>query len=323
MRYADVFCGEDGRGFRVLVQRMRYGRRATEALLSYVGLRIEMEEEYGRRLHRVSSHSFPRQDAFLAAGSAWDNAIGGLCVSSGELAQTHAGLCETLRERVLRPLEQSLRVQSRTKAQHKEEMQRLVRARAAAADASGRKRERLARQAAEVKRLLSIVPDGPRAAARHAEALVNAEDGERALSAEAAVADARLLELEGHCYAAMRKAATDLEAADRSRLEATRSALLAYAGAMSNVASTDSAHYRNMGGRHSALDVGGDMAAFARNGVRRAKVLHSFTPRRRDEIAISAGETVSVEDTGLHPWWRGTNAAGARGLYPSNYVEPL
>jgi hypothetical protein len=56
----------------------------------------------------------------------------------------------------------------------------------------------------------------------------------------------------------------------------------------------------------------------------KVKALHDFAEAEPGDLSISAGEILSVLDDQEDPfWWRGRNAAGKIGTFPSNYVEVL
>lgn len=56
-------------------------------------------------------------------------------------------------------------------------------------------------------------------------------------------------------------------------------------------------------------------------GGQRAVVLYDYTADEENEINLVEGQVVTEIDMVDEDWWRGTNALGATGLFPSNYVE--
>lgn len=44
---------------------MRFGRRTTEALIDYFSARLAIEEEYGRRMAKLSKLNFPAEETIL------------------------------------------------------------------------------------------------------------------------------------------------------------------------------------------------------------------------------------------------------------------
>lgn len=118
--------------------------------------RIEAEEEYVRRLQRLSKFSFPQMESFFGdrpdlKGSAAEllskpaDILGALMALPEQLAESAARrltLIEALRRRLLCPLEQSLSEQNYMKRKHKPVMIRLIRTRTVLADQVDRLRKR-------------------------------------------------------------------------------------------------------------------------------------------------------------------------------------
>jgi len=56
-------------------------------------------------------------------------------------------------------------------------------------------------------------------------------------------------------------------------------------------------------------------------GDQRAVVLYDYTADEENEINLVEGQVVTNIDMVDDDWWRGINALGQEGLFPSNYVE--
>jgi hypothetical protein len=58
-------------------------------------------------------------------------------------------------------------------------------------------------------------------------------------------------------------------------------------------------------------------------GVARVRVAHAYAPTNVDELALKPGEIITVLAKEEDGWWHGTNASGASGLFPSNFVKEI
>lgn len=52
-----------------------------------------------------------------------------------------------------------------------------------------------------------------------------------------------------------------------------------------------------------------------------ATAVYEYEAAEEGEIGFAEGETVTAIDQIDEGWWKGTNARGEEGLFPSNYVE--
>ena len=100
-------------------------------------IRIEIEEDYVRKLQKLSNFTFPREEDFhgikcqdYEANKASPEEVAGamrqLSLQTGELCSRHTTLVESLKQRLLWPLEHSLKEQTVVKKQHKQEMVRIL-----------------------------------------------------------------------------------------------------------------------------------------------------------------------------------------------------
>ncbi|KAI9190379.1 hypothetical protein H9P43_001813 [Blastocladiella emersonii ATCC 22665] len=57
---------------------------------------------------------------------------------------------------------------------------------------------------------------------------------------------------------------------------------------------------------------------------RKARVEYDYSPQNQGELALAAGETITIltTDSGVHGWYRG-EANGATGIFPANHVKLL
>jgi len=61
-----------------------------------------------------------------------------------------------------------------------------------------------------------------------------------------------------------------------------------------------------------------------KTGLYSVRVLHDFQEAEPGDLSIYTGEVLTVLDDQEDPfWWKGRNAAGKVGTFPSNYVEIL
>lgn len=246
--FPEAFGDEDGTGLRVVLERLRFGRRITEALISFMTNRLEMEEEYAKRLHRMSQFSLPFPGSFyensnnpkdslthphngndysLSVRAAADS----LSQSCSSQAEGHSKLCELIRNRILRPLESSLRAQFRTKNFHKEEMLRLVKAKIQHSETAAIRQERAKKKTATLERLMTIdlgPEPNPKTRLRHQEAVEMAIAIERGAISEWKQAAQRTSEAHRLWTAQLQKALRDFEIVERQRLRISRKILMIY-----------------------------------------------------------------------------------------------
>ncbi|KAF9114989.1 hypothetical protein BGX27_009317 [Mortierella sp. AM989] len=62
-------------------------------------------------------------------------------------------------------------------------------------------------------------------------------------------------------------------------------------------------------------------APVAHGNGQSAVALYEYQAGEPNEITFAEGETISAIDFVTDDWWSGTNTAGAKGLFPANYVE--
>lgn len=120
---------------------------------------IEIEEEYNRKLQKLAAFTFPREEHFFCkkatsngnsaggpsgAQEAFDlyGALMALPAQTADLCSRHGTLIDSLKQRLLWPLEHNLKEQATLKEQHKTEMLRLIKTRANQADMVERLRDR-------------------------------------------------------------------------------------------------------------------------------------------------------------------------------------
>lgn len=107
------------------------------SLIALSEIRIEIEEDYVRKLQKLSNFTFPREEEFHGikcqdheANKASPEEVAGalrqLSLQTGELCSRHTTLVESLKQRLLWPLEHSLKEQTVIKKQHKQEMVRIL-----------------------------------------------------------------------------------------------------------------------------------------------------------------------------------------------------
>lgn len=99
---------------------------------------IEIEEDYIKKMQKLSSLQFPREEMFLSTkGSSSANssniaphnllgALQALPQQTSEICIRHTTLIESLKQNLLWPLEHCLREQDTVKKQHKQEMTRIT-----------------------------------------------------------------------------------------------------------------------------------------------------------------------------------------------------
>jgi hypothetical protein len=51
------------------------------------------------------------------------------------------------------------------------------------------------------------------------------------------------------------------------------------------------------------------------------KALYDYSPGDTSELGLAIGEEITVTHKDKSGWWTGTNAAGASGMFPANYVQ--
>lgn len=106
------------------------------------GSRIEIEEEYVKKLEKLSKFSFPREEPFFGEKVQDPDAtnvlpvevLGALLqmpVQTAQVCAHHVTLLESLKQRLLWPLQQNLREQNMVKHQHKHEMLKIVKSKTA------------------------------------------------------------------------------------------------------------------------------------------------------------------------------------------------
>lgn len=204
---------------------------------------IEIEEEYVRRLQRLGSSVFPRKEAFLGAGArssgcpsnAVDpaeiaSAVLSLPKQAAELAAQHATLVESLRKRVVWPLEQNLKEQKSLRAQHKDEMVRIVKAKGAQLEyvaqikkcyqARCREKDLLART--------SLVGLSGRSLQKAQKRLKKAVDAEQHVDADYRTHSYKLNELHKQWQSHMTMSAREFQRIEEARLDVTKRVLLEY-----------------------------------------------------------------------------------------------
>lgn len=134
-------------GFSILLSRLHYGRRTSQSLCEFLRQRIEIEEDYAKKLHKLSTTAiFPREEMIshcngnskkridsTGNGSGrvghLSHAIDNLLQFTSSIAQKRLVLSESIKQQLLWPLDVQTKEHQIIKHQHKQDMIRIQKSR--------------------------------------------------------------------------------------------------------------------------------------------------------------------------------------------------
>ncbi|TPX68606.1 hypothetical protein SpCBS45565_g03000 [Spizellomyces sp. 'palustris'] len=152
--FASSFWGDNDKGLEVLMGRMRQGKHVSEEVHAMLKERATIEEEYGRRMHKLAKTFSPKEEI----GTLRDS----LDIVKNELeksAKSHIDLAQEIRVKLEKPLGDFIGTQSGIRKNHNAIVEKHQKAKAAQVAAVMKSKERYEAKCAETTQLSQIRAD--------------------------------------------------------------------------------------------------------------------------------------------------------------------